>query len=549
MTNHLWQSTVFAITAGLLTLAFRRYRAQVRYWLWFSASAKFLIPFAFLISLGSHFERAVPSYVAAPATSAMLVEMTQPFDEAVPPAVHGAGDTYWLRIAIIAIWACGFGAVAFLRFQNWLRIRSALGASSPIRIPASVPIHACPGLVEPGVVGLFRPVLLFPEGLDARLAPRELEAVVEHELAHIRRRDNLTAALHMIVEALFWFHPLVWWIGARLLEERESACDEAVLSFRSEPRVYAQAILSVSKSYLKSPLPCISGVTVANLKKRIEAILSGRVAPQLTFAGRATLVFAGVVAVGIPILIGTMNSILLAQPRSATLRFETASIKPCQSDGPRSSGGQVAAGDRLITGCTTVADLVSSAYGIWAKGHLDLDLDYPIPPVAGGPSWAHSARYQINAKAEGFPGQGILSGPMMQALLEDRFKLKILRESKQAPVYALRVAPSGPKLPPFAEGTCTPIDPGPVVGPLPQNACRVGARLTPPKMALMAPGVKLTDFSKLLNMILVLDRPVVDRPKRCAADAAAAIRWPGWSLASALPPAVWRKRPKTALTR
>ena len=95
-------------------------------------------------------------------------------------------------------------------------------------------------------------------------------SVTEHELCHARRRDNLTSAVHMIVETVFWFHPLVWWIGARLVEERERACDEAVLSLGSEPLDYAEGILTVCMSYVESPLSLVSGVTGANLKKRIQ---------------------------------------------------------------------------------------------------------------------------------------------------------------------------------------------------------------------------------------------------------------------------------------
>ena len=82
--------------------------------------------------------------------------------------------------------------------------------------------------------GTVRSVLLVPEGIADRLTPRQLEAVLAHELCHVRRRDNLTSAIHMIVEAMFWFHPLVWWIGARLVEERERACDEDVLRLGGE---------------------------------------------------------------------------------------------------------------------------------------------------------------------------------------------------------------------------------------------------------------------------------------------------------------------------
>lgn len=84
-------------------------------------------------------------------------------------------------------------------------------------------------LLEPGIFGIFRPVLLWPERLSERLDDEDTKAILAHELMHARRHDNLKAALHMVVEAVFWFHPLVWWMERRMIEERERACDEAVI--------------------------------------------------------------------------------------------------------------------------------------------------------------------------------------------------------------------------------------------------------------------------------------------------------------------------------
>ena len=77
--------------------------------------------------------------------------------------------------------------------------------------------------------GVWKPVLLLPDGIQERMTPAQLQAVLAHELCHVSRQDNLTAAIHMVVEAIFWFHPFVWWIRARSVEERERACDEEVL--------------------------------------------------------------------------------------------------------------------------------------------------------------------------------------------------------------------------------------------------------------------------------------------------------------------------------
>src|SRR5580658_1593 len=99
LTNHLWQSTLFAIAAGLLTVAFRKNRAQVRYWLWFSALFKFFVPFSLLLSLGCKLETwAPPTKTIAPDTvSFTIVQVAQPFTGSasfVPPAQldrQGAG--------------------------------------------------------------------------------------------------------------------------------------------------------------------------------------------------------------------------------------------------------------------------------------------------------------------------------------------------------------------------------------------------------------------------------------------------------------------------
>src|SRR5712692_9876480 len=119
LTNHLWQSTLFAVVAWLLTVAFRKNRAQVRYWLWFSASFKFLVPFSLLMSLGSHLE-GVPAakQIAVPAVSFAIEQVTRPFPGTVSFALSTPGVRDWIPIAIpliiIGLWACGFAGVTLI---------------------------------------------------------------------------------------------------------------------------------------------------------------------------------------------------------------------------------------------------------------------------------------------------------------------------------------------------------------------------------------------------------------------------------------------------
>jgi hypothetical protein len=162
---------------------------------------------------------------------------------------------------------------------------------------------------EPGVYGIWRPILLLPAGITEQLTAAQLEAILAHELCHVRRRDNLATAMHMVVEAVFWFHPLVWWLGARLMEERERACDEDVLRMGNDPQVYAEGILRICELYLESPLRCVAGVTGANLKRRIEAIMANRTALRLNFGKKATLAIGATATLAGPVLIGVMVGI------------------------------------------------------------------------------------------------------------------------------------------------------------------------------------------------------------------------------------------------
>jgi uncharacterized protein (TIGR03435 family) len=175
-------------------------------------------------------------------------------------------------------------------------------------------------MIEPGVVGILRPVLLLPEKIVDRLSPAQLSSILAHENCHVQRRDNLTAAIHMVVEAIFWFHPAVWWIERRLVEERERACDEAVLQLGNEAEVYAETILNVCKFYVESPVPCISGVTGSELKQRIHRIMSMQIALKLDLNRKLLLIAIGILAISIPMISGLL--------RVTEVRAQSASANP-----------------------------------------------------------------------------------------------------------------------------------------------------------------------------------------------------------------------------
>ena len=120
-----------------------------------------------------------------------------------------------------------------------------------------------------------------PVNIQQHLPVPQVLTIVAHEVRHIRRRDNLTACIHMVVESIFWFHPLVWWIVVWLIEERDGACDEHVVRTLGERLVYTHAIVNICRRYAESPLVCASGVGGSSIRKRIDAILNDEVGELL----------------------------------------------------------------------------------------------------------------------------------------------------------------------------------------------------------------------------------------------------------------------------
>src|SRR5579872_5839101 len=128
--NHLWQSTVLAALAWLLTLALRNNQARIRYWLWLIASVKFLVPFSLLVAMGSYLRWTTPSPIAQPAVSVVMEQITQPFPEiqsgAIALPVIAARNPGVLAMLLLAVWACGFLALAVSFCHRWRKVRAAV---------------------------------------------------------------------------------------------------------------------------------------------------------------------------------------------------------------------------------------------------------------------------------------------------------------------------------------------------------------------------------------------------------------------------------------
>jgi uncharacterized protein (TIGR03435 family) len=513
--DHLWQSTAFALAAGAFTLLLRANRARVRHWLWFAASVKFLLPLSLLIALGSRIDwKAAP---VQPAVSVAVTQFVEPFTaQAAPMPVS---EESRLPEVLLGVWFAGVLGITCSWIIRWRSIRAVVRNAKPLRSGVMVSDTDLEPDLEPGVFGIFRPVLVLPAGIFDRLTPAQLQAILAHEMCHIRHRDNLLAAIHMFVETVFWFHPLVWWIGKRMVAEREQACDEEVLRTLGEPQAYAEAILGVCKLYVESPLRCVSGVTGADLKRRIEAIMKNRIGMKLSPQKQVGLAVAGMVAFAVPVAIGIIHSSSVSA--QATAKFEVAAIRPardCGGPGPgaekaslkmKSGGpgpGQGPAPGQM-TICTVLANLIPRAYVYDASGQPSPTPRMITPvPIEGAPDWVYSETYQINAKADVSSTPEMMRGPMMQALLEDRFKLKIRLVTREIPVYALTVARGG-RLQQVG-GTCAPFN---APRPLDPGFAACGPQGSEPRGPNLRWGFIGTaeEFSKIL--FSWMDRPVMDK--------------------------------------
>jgi beta-lactamase regulating signal transducer with metallopeptidase domain len=310
--DHLWQSSLFALAAGLLTLALRSNTARIRFWLWFAASLKFLVPFTALVFLGMGLARLMPAPL--PPSLRVFAPVAQRISapaQALAP-VHGADFVP----SLLLIWLAGFGVILGLALARWLKVRIVVRQAHALPLAAPVEIRATASRLEPGLVGIFKPVVLLPRDLLAGLTPAERDGILAHEVVHWRHRDNLTAALHMLVEALFWFWPPVWLIGSRLIAERERACDESVLAAGNDPEMYAEGILKVCRVYLQTPLACVAGVSGAGLKKRMETIMENGLVLRLNAVRKLMLSACAAAVVAIPLALGLAAAPVLVQAQA-----------------------------------------------------------------------------------------------------------------------------------------------------------------------------------------------------------------------------------------
>jgi len=239
------------------------------------------------------------------------------------------------------------------------------------------------------VARVFRPVVLLPAALLERLSPSQLDAVIAHERAHIARRDNLVSHLQRCAETLFWFYPLVWWIGRRQVDERERACDERVLDEGHDEAAYAEGILAVCRHTCRAtPSPATASALSGNLTLRIRNILGNARPRTLSGLKAAALSIATITVAAGPLAAGAVDD--AARRHSAFLTnarlLDAAEIHvgPARGDGDLDLDADEHV---VVVRNSTVRELVAAAY------------DVSTGAVSGDEDGLDSARYEIRAES------------------------------------------------------------------------------------------------------------------------------------------------------
>jgi bla regulator protein BlaR1 len=522
--DHLWQSTVVAAVVAFLTFVLRRNRPQVRYALWLAASVKFLVPFAALVAIGAHVGGRSLATTAPPPLTFVIdswVAIGQPFSQPASPLAPPATSVVAaLPFVLLAAWLCGCVAILVTWSVRWRQIVAAARAGSPAEdgreiealgrleriagITRPIAFVSSEASLEPGVFGIWKPVLLWPRRITEHLDDRQLDAILAHEVTHVRRSDNLAAAVHMVVEAVFWFHPLVWWIGARLVDERERACDAEVIRMGSDPHVYAESILKTCQFYIDSPLVCVAGVAGSDLKTRIEQIMRNNAGASLNTWRKALLAILMVLAVAGPIAVGLLNGPRArAQSSPADALgppFTSVSVKVNTSDDSKSYPWTIGPDGRFAVKNIRLWNLIAAAYQLQGGRLWE------------GPGWLGSDRFDIEAKADGNPSsERILS--MVRRLLADRFHLLAHTETRELPIYALVVATSDSSLgaqlrPSQCTGKASAPPPGPYDASAPPPVMCGGVQSRPGRLS--ARWVTMEELADN-GLSLIMGRVVRDR--------------------------------------
>ena len=362
LVHFLWQGAALAFVLGIALTLTRATAARTRYALsLLTLSAMLVTPMATGLRLHRS-ERATPPSVstADPVRSDVVTQRALvsespalptgspaawTLDQSVEPASSVARLRELLTPALpwlVVAWVAGVVLLSIRLAHGWITARQlrTLGTCPTeqslqqvlIRLAARMRVTQPVQLLEsllvdvPAVLGWLRPVILVPASALTGLTPQQLEVLLAHELAHVRRYDYVVNVAQCVIETLLFYHPAVWWVSRRVREEREHCCDDLVVQVCGDRRLYASALVNMER--LRSATPRLAlAATGGALLSRVRRLLLPTPARVELFP-RWAAAAAGVVAVTIALL-ATRSDQLTAEPtESPSAAADTVRTSP-----------------------------------------------------------------------------------------------------------------------------------------------------------------------------------------------------------------------------
>jgi beta-lactamase regulating signal transducer with metallopeptidase domain len=326
--HSLWQFALIALLLGLVLSLLGKFSSQFRYFL-ASSGYVFILTVA-IYTFVTHYESgSEAAFAKAPVQNAQISAQTEVPTESINSGnASSTGQesffkTWYAEIKsflsnqfpiLVLIWILGvfilslrfFGNLAYVhrlkhyrtievdqQWHDWLNtMKDRLGITKPVRIVKSTLINS------PLVVGIFKPVILLPLSTFSGVPVREMECIIAHEIAHIKRHDYLVNLLQKMVEILFFYHPAVWWMSSVIKSERENCCDDIAITLTGDSVNFVKALANMEEQRQVAGLAVAFSGNKNKLLKRIQRLLNQRKMKSNFMEGfiASCVIFLGLIA-------------------------------------------------------------------------------------------------------------------------------------------------------------------------------------------------------------------------------------------------------------
>jgi beta-lactamase regulating signal transducer with metallopeptidase domain len=402
----LWQATIVAgILAAVLALIPRE-SANARYG---AACSALALVFAMFVAtaIRSYDPSVAPVQTTMPSDQSVSVPLTK-----IPAVIVATAAASWrdramdaVTIArqslpsVVAFWLLGVLFLSSRLLVSWIRARhlvnhgaveagrdiqfiawrlsGALGLTRAVRLLESAAVEV------PSVIGTLRPVILLPASALVGLTPQQLEMVLAHELAHIRRHDFLMNLLQAFVETLMFYHPAVWWMSRRVRIERENCCDDLAVAVCGNPLQYAQALTRLEELRANA-LPVVVAANGGSLLDRIRRIAAGR-AESTSVSSRWAAAIATLAIVGLALAIPSVPALAQREEPAKPAATKIEVVEPADAAEPAEEAEAVEETEESYTDFDIDAPEMPEPPDV----HVDVDVPHPPhpphPPVPAPP--------------------------------------------------------------------------------------------------------------------------------------------------------------------